>query len=393
MDNAGVLYVTISDEGAHYLKILIDDIFGFDNFIADITWESRKSVSSDGLFSQNSNHILVYAKEKNRIQKDNFRLTLDIETFKYDDNDGRGRYRLEPFDAPNVRKNLEYIIENPNTGEKYLPPKGRCWRTEKNTYLDYLEKEYIRFGVNGTSKPQLKTYYSDVVNCGKGKASSTIWHDITQSIIWQETETNTKATQEQMKLFGESVFTNPKPEDLVKRAIELSTDENDVVLDFYMGSATTQAVAMKMHRRFIGCEQMDYIEDVSLKRLIRVIEGEQTGISKTVNWQGGGSFVYCELLENASTLIEKIQAASEKTIYEIKNEIYADERIVPYITRAELEKADEEFASLELEEKKKALISLVDKNKLYVNYSDMDDESYAISESDKAFTKSFYAEV
>lgn len=103
--------------------------------------------------------------------------------------------------------------------------------------------------------------------------------------------------------------------------------------------------------------------------------------------------MYCELLENVSTLIEKIQTASEETISEIKNEIYSDERIVPYITRAELEKADEEFNSLELEEKKKALINLVDKNKLYVNYSDMDDESYAISESDKAFTKSFYAEV
>ena len=103
--------------------------------------------------------------------------------------------------------------------------------------------------------------------------------------------------------------------------------------------------------------------------------------------------MYCELPENVSTLIEKIQAASEETISEIKNEIYSDERIVPYITRAELEKADEEFNSLELEEKKKALINLVDKNKLYVNYSDMDDESYAISESDKAFTKSFYAEV
>ena len=121
--------------------------------------------------------------------------------------------------------------------------------------------------------------------------------------------------------------------------------------------------------------------------------GEQGGISESFNWQGGGSFVYCELLENANMLIEKIQAASEETISEIKNEIYADERIVPYITREELKKADEEFNSLELQEKKKALISLVDKNKLYVNYSDMDDESYDISESDKAFTKSFYAEV
>ena len=148
-----------------------------------------------------------------------------------------------------------------------------------------------------------------------------------------------------------------------------------------------------MGRRYIGVEQMDYIQNITVERMKKVIDGEQGGISKSVDWQGGGSFVYCELLENANTLIEKIQAASEETISEIKNEIYADERIVPYITREELKKADEEFNSFELQEKKKVLISLVDKNKLYVNYSDMDDESYDISESDKAFTKSFYAEV
>ena len=164
-------------------------------------------------------------------------------------------------------------------------------------------------------------------------------------------------------------------------------------MDFHLGSGTTCAVAHKMGRRYIGVEQMDYIEDITVERMKKVIDGEQGGISKSVDWQGGGSFVYCELLENASTLIKKIQEASEEIISEIKNEIYADERIVPYITREELKKADEEFNSLELQEKKKALISLVDKNKLYVNYSDMDDESYDISESDKAFTKSFYAEV
>ena len=149
----------------------------------------------------------------------------------------------------------------------------------------------------------------------------------------------------------------------------------------------------KKPERYIGVEQMDYIEDITVERMKKVIDGEQTGISKAVDWKGGGSFVYCELLENASTLIEKIQAASEETIFEIKSEIYADDRIVPYITRSELEKADKEFTSLELEEKKKALISLVDKNKLYINYSDMDDENYAVNEQDKAFTKSFYLEV
>lgn len=393
MNERGILYVTISDEGSHYLKVLIDDIFGIENFIADVTWESRKSVSSDGLFSPNSNHILVYAKEKNKIQKDSFRLALDIESFKYDDNDGKGRYRIEPFDAPNRRKNLEYIIENPNTGEKYLPPNGRCWRTEEKTYLEYLKNGYIRFGTNGKSKPQLKTYYKDALKNGKGKASSTIWHNVSQAIIWQETDTNTNATKDQMKIFGESLFTNPKPEDLVKRAIELSTDENDIVLDFYMGSATTQAVSMKMNRKFLGCEQMDYIEDISVKRLLKVIEGEQTGISKEVDWKGGGSFVYCELMENANTLIDKIQNADEENISDIKSEIYSDDRIVPYITTEELEKAENEFEELTLEEKKNILIRLVDKNKLYVNYSDIEDKEFNVSEEDKTFTNSFYKEV
>lgn len=184
-----------------------------------------------------------------------------------------------------------------------------------------------------------------------------------------------------------------KPEKLIKRLIESSTLEGDIVMDYHIGSGTTAATAHKLGRKYIGIDQMDYIKDTAIERLNNVINGDLSGISKEIDWQGGGSFVYCELLENASTIIDRIQEASEETISEIKNEIYSDERIVPYITREEINKADEEFTSLELEEKKKALIRLVDKNKLYVNYSDMDDESYAVSEQDKAFTKSFYAEV
>lgn len=305
----GVIFVAISDEGAHYLKVLMDDIFDMENFIADVTWESRKSVSSDGLLSMNSNHILVYARDKNRINKNDFRLALDIESFMYDDNDGRGPYRVEPFDAPDVRKNLEYAIKNPNTGDVYLPPTGRHWRTDEQTYLQYLKENRIRFGSKGTSKPQYKAYYEEVKSVGKGKASSTIWHDITPSILWLNLDTNTNATNDQVELFGESVFTNPKPEDLVKRAIELSTDEGDYVLDFFMGSGTTPAVALKLNRKFIGIEQMDYINTVSVERLKKVIEGEQTGISKAVNWKGGGSFVYCELKNDAQNTVEQIKQA------------------------------------------------------------------------------------
>lgn len=164
-------------------------------------------------------------------------------------------------------------------------------------------------------------------------------------------------------------------------------------MDFNLGSGTTCAVAHKMGRRYIGVEQMDYIQDITVERMKKVIDGEQGGISKDVNWQGGGNFVYCELLENANTLIYNIQSTTEDSILEVKNAIFSDERIIPYITRDELNKVESDFESLSFEEKKQALIALVDKNKLYVNYTDMNDQTFNVSEEDKRFTKSFYEEV
>jgi type III restriction-modification system methylation subunit len=387
----GVIFAAISDEGAHYLKVLMDDIFDMENFIADVTWESRKSISSDGLLSMNSNHILVYARDKNRINKNDFRLSLDIESFMYDDNDGRGPYRVEPFDAPDVRKNLEYAIKNPNTGDVYLPPTGRHWRTDEQTYLQYLKENRIRFGSKGTSKPQYKAYYEEVKSVGKGKASSTIWHDITPSILWLNLDTNTNATNDQVELFGESVFTNPKPEDLVKRAIELSTDEGDYVLDFFMGSGTTPAVALKLNRKFIGIEQMDYINTVSVERLKKVIEGEQTGISKAVNWKGGGSFVYCELKNDAQNTVEQIkQAESLDELLIIFNKMKSSSFLSYRVNPKKM--LEEDFIALSLAEQKQLLLELIDNNNLYVNYSDIEDVHYNISDEDKKLNRLFYGE-
>ncbi|MCU9938179.1 hypothetical protein NWQ34_00365 [Mycoplasmopsis felis] len=145
-----------------------------------------------------------------------------------------------------------------------------------------------------------------------------------------------------------------------------------------------------MNRRYIGIEQMDYINDITVERLKKVIDGEQGGISKSVNWNGGGSFVYCELLENTNSLISQIQDASNENITIIKNLIYSDNRIVPYLTTKELQDVDKDFETLSLKDKKQALIKLIDKNKLYVNYSDIEDESFNINEADKKFSKSFY---
>lgn len=174
----------------------------------------------------------------------------------------------------------------------------------------------------------------------------------------------------------------------------MSTDENDIVLDFFMGSATTQAVAMKMNRRFIGFEQMDYIETVSMPRLIKVMQGEQTGISKDVSWHGGGSFVYCELAKLNQKYVDDIQAAStDAEIVTIWQDMLKTGFISCKVNPKDIDLGDADFTELSLSDKKRFLMEMLDKNQLYVNYCDMEDETFAISEEDKAFTKSFYGEV
>ena len=392
LSHDGLLFLSMSDEGTHYLKVMIDEIFGMENFIADVTWEARSSVSSDGLFSMNSNHILVYAKNKDAIDKNDFRLALDIETFKYDDNDERGPYRLEPFDAPKVRKNLQYKITNPNTGDVYIPPKGRHWRTTKENYERLFADNRIRFGANGTSKPQLKAYYSEVKMAGKGKASSSIWTIQPNSITWRETNTNTSATKHQQELFGEEVFTNPKPEELIKRVLELSTNEGDLVLDFFMGSGTTAAVAHKMNRQYIGIEQMDYIETVAVERLKKVIDGEQGGISQDVAWSGGGSFIYAELMDKNATFIDAV--LNSKHSDELKAIFDEMKATLDFDFRVDLQEVDQTIWDEDFEMQKKILVKIIDKNQLYHNYSEIDDETIKsqLSQSDYDFNKSFYGE-
>ncbi|WP_434334520.1 site-specific DNA-methyltransferase [Mycoplasma capricolum subsp. capricolum] len=201
---------------------------------------------------------------------------------------------------------------------------------------------------------------------------------------------NSQGTKHLVQIFNDKIFSNPKSEELLQHIIRLSTKPSDIILDFFLGSGTTAAVAHKMNRRYIGIEQMDYIQDITIERLKKVINGEQGGISKSVNWQGGGSFLYCELIENAKQLINDIQKADESNILELKNKIFNDERVIPYITKSELEKYNQEFENLSLEDKKKVLIKIIDKNKLYINYSEINDKDYNIQQSDKYFSNSFY---
>lgn len=184
-----------------------------------------------------------------------------------------------------------------------------------------------------------------------------------------------------------------KSEKLIERIIKAHTVEGDIVLDFFGGTGTTGAVALKTGRRFILCEQLDKHMDIILRRLQKVIAGEQSGVSKKNNWQGGGSFVYCELAKLNQTIVEEIEAATDDaTLSDIYERMIKSGFISYKVNPADIVATADNYSSLSSDDKKRFLMEILDKNLLYVNYCDIDDEEFGISDEDKAFTKSFYRE-
>lgn len=276
----GSIWVTLDDNEAHYFKVICDEIFGRKNFIADIAWNHRKSVQNDIVISLSHNHVLAYAKDAKAVDLN--RLSVDESKYENPDNDTRGPWSPTPFDAPNIRPNLTYAIRNPNTGEEYWPPRGRCWRTTEDEYLRLLKNNEIVFGKTGKSKPQQKRFLGDASE--KGSTVKTWWDDV---------GTATEATKELQKLNID--FDTPKPERLLERILQIATNPGDLVLDSFLGSGTTAAVAHKMGRRWIGIEMGDHARTHCQPRLKKVVDGEQGGISEAVGWQGGGGFRYYKL--------------------------------------------------------------------------------------------------
>ncbi|WFC04186.1 site-specific DNA-methyltransferase [Lactiplantibacillus pentosus] len=249
LSETGTMFISIDDNEGPNLKEICDELFGEINFVSNIIWNSRKSVSNDAIISLNHNATLIYSKNLQVFnnKKDGFKLPLSKDGFNNPDNDSRGVWKADPFDSPGIRPNLTYKIKNPNTGEEYLPPEGRCWRTGPNEYNQLLNDHRIVFGKNGTSKPQLKRFYSEVKS--KGQTAKSIWDDV---------GTTTDGTREIQRIFGEKLFSTPKPTSLIKKILKLSTNGNsEIVLDFFAGSSTTADAVMQLnaedggHRKFI----------------------------------------------------------------------------------------------------------------------------------------------
>lgn len=325
-------------------------------------------------------HILLYAKSKENFEVNPLPRTEEMNSrYRNPDNDPRGPWSSSDLTVKTYSKEYDYPITTPG-GKIIHPPKSRCWRTSKENFNKLVEENRVWFGDDGNNVPRLKRFLKDVK---QGITPVSIWSH-------QDVSHNQEARREITALLDDADFFTPKPEKLLQRILHIGSNENDLVLDFFMGSSTTQAVAHKMNRRYIGIEQMDYINTVSVPRLQKVIEGEQGGISKDVEWQGGGSFVYVELMEKNRGFLKSIQNA--KTLAELQDvlDFMLEEAEIDF--RVDLEKAESELEGKSLNEQKKCLIKIIDKNQLYYNYSEIDDENVRdlIEDNDYAFNKSFY---
>ena len=430
----GMIWIQTDDNEHAYLKVLMDEIFGTESYLNTVTIKSKASSGASGggedkRLKKNTEFILIYAKKEAQInvQQKPYLLIDYIKerresgrTFAYtnvlvnhgtlnkigETVDGRGDI-IELFDVVGYEtRSVKKIMKDEGLSEEevYFKYLDRIYTTENaqtsirervaNAVSDdgYTIARYkpisgknkgkiTDVGFIGSTKRLVsflkETSYVENGKVYKTEKAGTLWEDISWSSIKNE---------------GNVVLDNgKKPEKLLQRVIASSTEENDIVLDFFGGSGSTAATAHKMNRQYITIEQMDYVEDKIVTRLRNVIEGDETGISKDVNWQGGGSFVYAELKNDAQDFKELIlKATTTEELLESFNKAKTSSFLSYRVDPKKLKEAD--FRELSLAEQKQVLSELIDNNNLYVNYSDIEDNSFAISPQEKALNRAFYGE-
>jgi len=396
----GSIWINIDDDEAHYLKVLCDDVFGRENFVANIVWQKKYTRANDAkYFSDNHDHIIIFAKKKEMWKLNKLPRTADVdEAYSNPDNHPKGPWKATPLHAKSGTSTKPYTFAN---GVTWSPPPGTYRRFNDDSMRRMEENNEIWFGNDENQVPQRKSFLVDM-------------SDLTPITIWgyKEVGHNHEAKNEIKSMFVENPFSSPKPERLLQRIIHIATNPADIVLDFFAGSGTTTAVAHKMNRQWITIEQMDYVDDITVERLKKVIgkkakkdgrmfeelEYDTGGISKSVNWQGGGDFIYCELMKYNEAFMGKIQSAkSSEELVELWKDIAENSFLNWYVNPEIPEEAINDFIEIGkgengLEKQKKLLAELLNKNQLYVNLSEIDDEDFGVSEEDKKLNRSFYGE-
>ncbi|WP_455168056.1 DNA methyltransferase [Streptococcus sp.] len=396
LSDKGSIWIHTGEDGMHYLKVLSDSIFGQDKFVGTLPRKTRDGKSDVPFnFSQDFDWILVYTKgnEGDAI------VGREVERKYYETPDFPNRpWRTADLTKQTTikeRPNSNFTMVNPKTGKEYPVNPNRSWAVTKDTFYEWYQNGGIGFPddydfMKG-DRPFRRVFKDEDMSKSKPvySSSDTLLKEFITDLLAKTK--NKDGNDEMTNLSNRDAFSYAKPERLIKDILQISTIENDIVLDFFMGSGTTAAVAHKMNRQYIGIEQMDYIETVSVERLKKVIDGEQGGISKDVNWQGGGSFVYCELKNDAqdfkNTVLEARESETLSQLFEqAKKSSFLSYRVDP----KKLKKS--EFEKLSLAEQKQVLLELVDNNNLYVNYSEIDDSDYGISLEEKKLNRDFYGE-
>jgi adenine-specific DNA-methyltransferase len=285
----GSIWVSIDDNEAHYLKVMMDEIFGRKNFVTNVVWQKRTSPDNRLRLGDAHDHILVFRKNKISGNEAFKQLPISDERskdFKNPDNDSRGPWASTDFTGMtgHATPSQFYTIISP-TGIAHPPPDGRCWALAEDTFKKLLADNRVWFGKDGNARPRLKRFLMEM----EGQNSWSWWPNT-------EVGHNQESKKEIVALFGaSSAFGTPKPERLLYRILHIATNEGDLVLDSFLGSGTTAAVAHKMKRRYIGIEMGEHAETHCQPRLKKVVDGEQGGISESVEWQGGGGFHFYRL--------------------------------------------------------------------------------------------------
>lgn len=379
----GLIVVNLDNNEAHYCKVLMDDLFGRENFIQSVIWNRKVSPANDAqYFSNDHDFLLFYSKSEERLKLNRLpREAKHDKHFTNSDNDPRGPWNSLTFTGNknrSERPNLYFAITNPNTGEEVFPPDNLTWRYEPERAKRVIEDNRLYWGKEGTSKsPRLKSFLSDALPV------------IPRSVWGFDDAGHTQQAMLELQALDIGSFSSPKPEKLLQKIIQIGSDEGDIVLDFFSGSGTTPSTAQKMKRRWIAVEQMEYVLDLPNSRLKKVIEGEQGGISKAVEWQGGGSFVYVEVAASNAAFADRIEAAPDIATLQT---IHADIQATGYLRYdVDLSAFDtDDFAALTLDDAKRVLMDCLDANHLYVNLGSLGDADFDISDEDAAATRSFY---
>ncbi len=281
----GSIWVSIDDNEGHYLKVVMDEVFGRRNFLAEVIWQKRTSRENRAAIGLAHDTVLAYGKVP-AVQWKAIRNPLppNLNGFSNPDGDPRGPWRSIPFSAQGYRPNQMYLIEGPN-GERHEPPRGRCWGATEEVFRRYEAEGRVYFPRDGAGRPRIKQFAGEEA----GLVPMSLW-------LAEDVGTNEESKREILALFDDDTpFGTPKPERLVHRILHIASNPGDLVLDSFLGSGTTAAVAHKMGRRWIGIEMGDHAETHCKPRLDKVIAGEQGGISEAVGWTGGGGYRFYRL--------------------------------------------------------------------------------------------------